>query len=111
MLLIWKYFIIKLLKKLWNNTNYLRTELTNRGFDIGKSVSPIFPIMVRDNKKVYQIAKLLQERGIFTIAIVYPAVRIKEARLRVSILSTHEKEHLDYLTKSLEEINKIVRFK
>lgn len=98
-------------QKLWNNTNYLRTELTNRGFDIGKSVSPIFPIMVRDNKKVYQIAKLLQERGIFTIAIVYPAVRIKEARLRVSILSTHEKEHLDYLTKSLEEINKIVRFK
>lgn len=98
-------------QKLWNNTNYLRTELTNRGFDIGKSVSPIFPIMVRDNKKVYQIAKLLQERGIFTIAIVYPAVRIKEARLRVSILSTHEKEHFDYLTKSLEEINKIVRFK
>lgn len=98
-------------QKLWNNTNYLRTELTNRGFDIGKSVSPIFPIMVRDNKKVYQIAKLLQERGIFTIAIVYPAVRIKEARLRVSILSTHEKKHLDYLTKSLEEINKIVRFK
>lgn len=98
-------------QKLWNNTNYLRTELTNRGFDIGKSVSPIFPIMVRDNKKVYQIAKLLQERGIFTIAIVYPAVRIKEARLRVSILSTHEKEHLDYLTKSLEEIDKIVRFK
>lgn len=98
-------------QKLWDNTNYLRKELTNRGFDIGKSVSPIFPIMVRDNKKVYQIAKLLQERGIFTIAIVYPAVRIKEARLRVSILSTHEKEHLDYLTKSLEEINKIVRFK
>ena len=38
-------------KKLWDNTSYLRKELTERGFDIGKSVSPIFPIMVRDNKK------------------------------------------------------------
>lgn len=98
-------------QKLWNNTNYLRKELTKRGFDIGKSVSPIFPIMVRDNKKVYQIAKMLQERGIFTIAIVYPAVRTKEARLRVSVLSTHEKEHLDSLVNALEEINKIIPIK
>lgn len=29
-------------QKLWDNTNYLRKELTERGFDIGKSVSPIF---------------------------------------------------------------------
>lgn len=98
-------------QKLWENTNYLRKKLIERGFDIGKSVSPIFPIMVRDNKKVYQIAKMLQEKGIFTIAIVYPAVRTKEARLRVSILSTHEKEHLDSLVNALEEINKVIQIK
>lgn len=98
-------------QKLWDNTKYLRKELTIRGFDIGKSVSPIFPIMVRDNKKVYQIAKMLQERGIFTIAIVYPAVRTKEARLRVSVLSTHKKEHLDSLVKALEDIDKILQIK
>lgn len=98
-------------QKLWDNTNYLRKELTERGFDIGKSISPIFPIMVRDNKKVYQIAQMLQERGIFTIAIVYPAVRTKEARLRVSILSTHEKEHLDCLVSALEEINQTIPIK
>lgn len=98
-------------QKLWDNTSYLRKELIKKGFNIGKSVSPIFPIMVRDNKKVYQIAKMLQERGIFTIAIVYPAVRTKEARLRVSILSTHKKEHLDFLVNALEEINKIIPIK
>lgn len=98
-------------QKLWENTNYLRKKLIEKGFDIGKSVSPIFPIMVRDNKKVYQIAKMLQEKGIFTIAIVYPAVRTKEARLRVSILSTHEKEHLDSLVNALEEINKVIQIK
>lgn len=37
-------------KKLWNNVNYLRNRLQKAGFDIGESVSPIFPIMVRDNE-------------------------------------------------------------
>lgn len=54
---------------------------------------------------------MLQERGIFTIAIVYPEVRTKEARLRVSILSIHKKEHLDFLVNALEEINKIIPIK
>ncbi len=97
-------------EKLWWNINYLRENLTSRGFDIGKSESAIFPIMVRDNEKVYAIAKLLQESGIFTIGIVYPAVRIKEARLRVSVLSTHEKEDLDKLTNALIDINSAINF-
>lgn len=95
-------------KKLWDNVNYLRDKLILNGFDIGNSVSPIFPIMVRDNEKVYEIAKLLQENGIFTIGIVYPAVRIKEARLRVSILSSHQKEHLDRLVSTLIQLNKSI---
>lgn len=97
--------------KLWENTNYLRRRLIEDGFDIGKSVSPIFPIMIRDNKKVYEIAKMLQEKGIFTIAIVYPAVRTKEARLRVSVLATHKFEQLDALVNALNDINKIIKIK
>ena len=98
-------------KKLWDNTNYVKNELVKCGFDIGVSESPIIPVMVRDNKKVYEIAKMLQERAIFTIAIVYPAVRTKESRLRVSILATHEKEHLDHLVNSLVEIDSLIKFK
>jgi glycine C-acetyltransferase len=97
-------------EKLWWNIHYLRENLSSKGFDIGKSESAIFPIMVRDNEKVYTIAKLLQENGIFTIGIVYPAVRIKEARLRVSVLSTHEKEDLDKLTNALIDINSAINF-
>lgn len=97
--------------KLWENTNYLRRRLIEDGFDIGKSVSPIFPIMIKDNKKVYEIAKMLQEKGIFTIAIVYPAVRTKEARLRVSVLATHKIEQLDALVNALNDINKIIKIK
>lgn len=98
-------------EKLWNNVSYLRQKLTKEGFDIGHSESPIFPIMIRDNKKVYEIARELEKRGIFVSGIVYPAVRPKEARLRVSILASHEKWQLDLLVNSLNEINNIIPFK
>ncbi len=100
----------ELRKKLWDNVAYLRKRLIDSGFDIGHSVSPIFPIMVRDNDKVYEIAAELQKRAIFVSGIAYPAVRTKEARLRVSILATHEQWQLDHLVNSLCEIRKSIPF-
>ena len=97
-------------KKLWANVNYLRERLTEEGFDIGCSVSAIFPIMVRDNRKVYEIARELQKRCIFVSGITYPAVRTKEARLRVSVLASHEIEQLEQLVTALLEIRKSIPF-
>lgn len=96
--------------RLWDNVDYLRGRLTDEGFDIGHSVSPIFPIMVRDNQKVYEIARELQKRGIFVSGIAYPAVSPKEASLRVSILTTHTKSQLDRLVLSLTEIRHFIPF-
>lgn len=96
--------------RLWGNVNYLRERLMESGFDIGHSQSPIFPIMVRDNDKVYKIAAELQKRAIFVSGITYPAVRTKEARLRVSLLATHEQWQLDHLVESLCEIRDIIPF-
>lgn len=96
--------------RLWDNVNYLRERLVENGFDIGHSQSPIFPIMVRDNDKVYKIAAELQKRAIFVSGITYPAVRTKEARLRVSLLTTHEQWQLDHLVESLCEIRNIIPF-
>jgi len=100
----------EIMAKLWNNVNYLRNRLQNAGFDIGHSESPIFPIMVRDNKKVYKIADMLQKKCIFASGIVYPAVRTKEARIRVSVLASHEIEQLEQLAIALEDIRSVIPF-
>ena len=97
-------------EKLWNNVHYLRNRLHKAGFDIGQSESPIFPIMVRDNEKVYKIADMLQKKCIFASGIVYPAVRTKEARIRISILASHETEQLEQPAVALEEIRTIIPF-
>lgn len=97
--------------RLWENVNYLRNRLTELNIDAGTSVSPIFPIMIGNNEKVYKIAKILQEKGIFTNGIVYPAVRIKEPRLRISILASHTKEQIDILVNELNMVNTIIGLK
>lgn len=97
-------------EKLWDNVKYLRNRLKEEGFDIGHSESPIFPIMVRNNRKVYEIADELHKSSIFVSGITYPAVRTKEARLRVSLLATHEKWQLDHLVETLKKIRKSIPF-
>lgn len=79
-------------------------------FDMGTSVSPIFPLMIRDNEKVYRIADLLQKKRIFASGIVYPAVRTKEARIRISVLASHEITQLKHLIRSLKKIRNEIPF-
>lgn len=93
------------LKTLWENVHYAKSRLSEAGFDIGYSQSPIIPIMVRDNEKVYLIAKELQKKRIFASGIVYPGVRPKESRIRISILASHTQDQLDHLINSLIEID------
>lgn len=97
-------------EKLWNNVNFLRNGLLDSNFDIGTSVSPIFPLMIRDNEKVYRIADLLQKKRIFASGIVHPAVHTKEARIRISVLASHEITQLKHLIRSLEEIRNEIPF-
>lgn len=48
--------------------------------------------------------------SIFVSGITYPAVRTKEARLRVSVLATHELTQLDDLVNALVKIRKSIPF-
>lgn len=91
-------------EKLWENVVYLKRRLQNENFDIKETVSPIFPIMVRDPFKAKELTRLLMNEGIYAIAIVYPAVTNKDARIRVSLTSLHEFSHLDYLVDTLVKI-------
>ncbi|MDR3057556.1 MAG: aminotransferase class I/II-fold pyridoxal phosphate-dependent enzyme [Prevotella sp.] len=96
--------------KLWDNVSYLKNKLTKNGFDIKNTVSPIFPVMVRDPFKAKEVTRLLKEKGIYAIAIVYPAVTDKDARIRISLTASHEFKHIDYLVDSLVEIRTTINF-
>ncbi len=94
-------------KKLWDNTNYFKSEMQKAGFDTGKSVTPITPVMLYDEKVAQEFSRLLfEEADIFAQAITYPTVPQGKARIRVMISATHTKEDLDYAIEKFTEIGK-----
>jgi len=91
------------IQKLWDNTNYAMKLLTEEGFDLGPTESPILPIYVRDNYKTFLVTRQLQDDGIFVNPVVSPAVPSDSSLLRYSLMATHTFEQID---ESIEKIAK-----
>lgn len=52
---------------------------------------------------------MLLENGIYTNPIMYPAVSLKDSRIRMSVLATHTFEHLDKVLNTFEHIDKKIK--
>ncbi len=85
----------ELRERLWRNIRYLKEGLTSLGFDLGESETAIFPIIIGDDWKVKEMARLLHQDGVFVNAVFYPAVARRLSRIRLSLMATHTKEDLD----------------
>ena len=93
-----------LVKKLWQNADYLKKGLIKIGFNTGNSQTPIIPLMVGDSKKAQDMSKELFKLGLFAKAIVYPTVALGKARIRIMNSAGHSQEDLD---KALEIFTKV----
>jgi glycine C-acetyltransferase len=85
----------KLVKKLWDNTKYLRKEFAKLGFDTGHPESPITPVMLGDEDLAKQFSAKLFEENVFATPIVFPMVAKGKARIRVIPSASHSKKDLD----------------
>lgn len=97
-----------LIKKLQDNTAYFRQEMTSRGFNIKPGIHPIVPIMIGDEKPTVEMARLLNERGIFVVGFSFPVVPRGQARIRVQVSAAHTREQLDRALQAFSETGKEV---
>lgn len=84
------------MQKLWDNTYYMMHHLQEMGFNIGKSETPIVPVIIGDDTTTFQMWKMLQEANIFVNPTVPPAVAKGQSLIRTSYMATHTKDQLDY---------------
>lgn len=96
----------ELVDRLWENTRYFKSEIRRLGFDTGKSVTPITPIMLGEAPLAQEFSRELFEAGVFAMAIGYPTVPRGKARIRVMISAAHQKDDLD---QGLEAFSKVGR--
>jgi glycine C-acetyltransferase len=95
-----------LVKKLWQNADYLRAGLKKLGFDTGNSISPIIPLMLGESKLAQDFSKELFAEGLFAKAIVYTTVAQGKARIRIMNSAGHTKKHLEKALKIFEKVGK-----
>lgn len=85
----------ELRKKLRENSDYFRREMTASGFDLVPGKHPIIPVMLGDAALAKNMAEKLLEKGIYVTAFSYPVVPRGKARIRTQISASHTREQLD----------------
>jgi len=93
-------------EQLWENTNFLKAGLKNLGFDTLQSRTPIIPIVVREPAVAVEFSRKLFEAGIFVSAIRPPTVPVNTARLRVTVMATHQSQDLQFALTQFERIGR-----
>ncbi|MEA5472236.1 8-amino-7-oxononanoate synthase [Spirulina sp. 06S082] len=85
--------------RLWENVKTIKQNLTQK-FTLFPSQSPILCMGLESPQAAIDVAKQLQEKGIFAPAIRPPTV--PTSRIRLSVMATHEPEHINKLLQSLD---------
>lgn len=81
--------------RLWFNRDRLFTGLTQLGFSLSPSVSPIMPILVGNAETALSFAEHLFAEGVYAPAIRPPTVPNATSRIRVTVTSEHSSDHID----------------
>jgi glycine C-acetyltransferase len=96
----------KHVQNLWKNTEYFKKAMKDLGFDIGKSTTPITPVIVGESGVAKRLSSRLFEEGIFALPIVFPMVARDKARIRTIMNAALTREDLDFAIGAFEKIGK-----
>jgi glycine C-acetyltransferase len=96
----------ELVDRLWANTKLFKAEMKKLGFDIGKSETPITPVILGENQVAQQFSRKLFEQGVFAMPIVFPTVPKGTARIRVMISASHSASDLEQGLEAFQKVGK-----
>jgi glycine C-acetyltransferase len=91
-------------RRLHENNATFRTLLRSEGFDLRASKSPVVPVYIEDMDKLLKVTTGLFERGVFTIAVIFPAVGPTEGRLRFIVSAAHTKDEIEQTVATLRDV-------
>jgi 8-amino-7-oxononanoate synthase len=94
---------------LMENARYLRDGIRALGYETGPTETPIVPVIIGSLEKTLAFWRLIMNEGIFTNAVVPPAVPPNACRLRTSCTATHTKEQLDQVLAAFARVGRKLR--
>jgi 7-keto-8-aminopelargonate synthetase-like enzyme len=94
------------IKKLWKNTTHLIRSLQNAGINTGYSQTPVIPVICGTNERAFKFSKDLFNLGFLANAVIYPAVPINKARLRLCCTASHTPEVIEHFVATAASVYK-----
>lgn len=82
--------------KLRANASQFIHGLKNRGFDTMLTETAIVPVLCGDDEKAYAMTSYAQNRDVFVLPVVSPAVPVGLARLRATVTAAHEPDGIEH---------------
>lgn len=96
----------ELVDRLWEITERMRAGLKQLGFRMGPSCTPIIPIIIGEMEQTFIAWKMCFEAGLYTNAVVAPAVPPDQCLLRTSYMASHTDEQIDRALNILGQVGR-----
>lgn len=94
--------------KLWSNAQKLQKGLKDRGFDIGKTDSPVTPVYMKGGveEATAMVMDLRENYGVFASIVVYPVIPKGHIIYRLIPSAAHTDEDIEITLKAFDETKK-----
>jgi glycine C-acetyltransferase len=91
---------------LWDNTSFFQERLRALGFDLGRTQTPITPVMIGDAQRAQMMSAQLFQIGVFVQAVTFPTVPRDTARLRVMLSAAHTRQDLEFALETFAHVGR-----
>jgi glycine C-acetyltransferase len=95
-------------RKVRDNGERFRREMTALGFDLVPGHHPIIPVMLGDAQLATRMAEALLAEGIYVIGFSYPVVPKGKARIRTQMSAAHTPEQIDRAVAAFANVARVM---
>ena len=93
--------------RLHANVKRMRDGLVQLGFNVGESPTPVLPIFIGEEMRMLPFWKVLFDEGVYTNAVLPPAVAPDATLIRTSFMASHTFEQIDRALEVFERVGKM----
>jgi len=84
-------------QRMWDNQRYFVGKVEKLGYRLISTLTPIIPMLIGDERECDRFSQVLKDEGFHVDAVKFPAVGIKQSRLRFIMNANHTKAQIDKL--------------
>jgi len=94
-------------ERLHANVARMRSGLIELGYRVGRAPTPVLPIYMGDEMRMLPFWRALLDEGVYTNAVIPPAVAPEATLIRTSFMASHTSEQIDRALDVFERVGKL----